>query len=139
MLKIVYAGKIDGYFKSDVLLTAGQLVKADPANAGKVIAVNAGDAILGVLAQDVISGNVDNFKLSSVTHKARQSVDQVGVYFGVGEYVTDQFSGNITQGAQLYAGANGQLVITASGSAVGQAIAPANSATSGSTLRYRLF
>jgi hypothetical protein len=137
MLKIVFEGNISPFYSSDVLLTQGQLVKLDPANVGKIIVAGAGDPVYGIVAQDVIAANIDNYKLDSVTHKARVG-DKVGVYFGGGEYITNQFVGNITApGTPLYAGASGQLVATVSGSVVAIAETIGNSATAGSEIRIK--
>lgn len=117
MLKIVQEGKIDVFLKSDVAMTAGQLVKLDPANLGKVILAGAGDDVHGMVAQDVVDRNVDNFKLDSVTHKAFKG-EKVGIYNGGGQYYTDQTASAVTYGAKLYPAAGGKMSTTASGNAV---------------------
>lgn len=137
MLKVHFQGMINPYFKSDVLMTQGQFVKLDPANAGKVIPTQAGDIPYGILAQDVVEPNVDNFKLTSVTHKAHKGIDNVGVYHNGGVFTTDQFVGTVAFGAQLYTGANGALTATASGNAVAIAENAANKAN-GDTLKFKL-
>lgn len=137
MLKAVFESKIENMFKCNQLLSAGTIVKQDPANAGFLIPAVAGDANNAVylLAQDMVSSNVDNYKLTSVTHKAVAGVDQVGAYFGDGVFITDQYVGAPSAGAQLYI-ANGQFTTTASGNAV--AIAE-TAGTSGGTMRIRTF
>lgn len=136
MIKEVLAGKLNPYLASDVLLTQGQLVKLDPANAGKVIPAGAGDTVVGFVAQDVIAANVDNYKLDSVTHQARVG-DKVGVYFGGGVFLTDMFVGNITApGTALYAGAGSKLTTTASGNAVAIAETVGNAAN-GDVIRVK--
>jgi len=137
MLKIVFEGNISPFYSSDNLLTQGQLVKLDSGNVGKIVVAGAGDVVYGIVAQDVIAANVDNYKLDSVTHKARIG-DKVGVYFGTGTYITNQFSGNITvPGTELYSGAGGLLVATVSGSVVAIAETIGNSATAGSEIRVK--
>jgi hypothetical protein len=116
MLKIVHEGQLVNNYKSDALLTAGQLVKITAE--GKIAAAGAGEDVFGIVAQDVVDPTVNNFKLNSVTHDAGVSVDQVGVYTNGGVYKTDQFLGTVTAGAKLYAGAGGKLTATASGNAV---------------------
>lgn len=135
MLKPIFEGQIDIFLSSDVELTAGQLVKLD-STAGKIVPAGAGDTVYGIVAQDVVDGNVDNFKLDSVTHKAKLG-DKVGVYFNGGIYLTDQYSGNVNFGQKLYAGANGQLVTTASGNVVATALTAGNSAN-GDKIKIRL-
>lgn len=137
MIKELLQGKLNPYFKSNVTLTAGQLVKQDPANPGFVIATSAGDVPEGIVAQDVIALTVDNYKLDSVTHKARVG-DKVGVYFGGGVYLTDQFTGNVTAvNTPLYSGANGVMSTTASGNVVAYAETTGNSATAGTQIRVK--
>lgn len=133
MLKPIFEGNLDIFVKTTTTATAGQLVKltAD----GVVAIAGAGDVVHGFIAQDVISGNVDNYKLDSVTHKARIG-DKVGVYYKGGMYTTDQYSGNVTAGAPLYSGANGQLVLTVSGNIVAYAENNGNSAN-GDKLRIK--
>jgi hypothetical protein len=137
MIKELFVEGINPYLSSDNTLTAGQLVKYDAANPGKILVAGAGEAVAGIVAQDVIAANVDNYKLDSVTHKARVG-DKVGVYYGGGVFITDQYSGNITApGTNLYAGAAGKLVTTVSGNAVAVAETVGNSA-SGDKIRIKL-
>lgn len=136
MIKAVLEPKLNPYFMCNQLLSAGTLVKPDSANAGYVIPCNVGDVALGFLAQDVVDPTINNFKLTSVTHKAGKGVDHVGVYFGDGSIVTDMFSGNVAIGASLYVGA-GVLSTVASGNIVGIAETAGNSA-SGNTIRVRV-
>jgi hypothetical protein len=137
MIKELLGGKINPYLSSDNPLTQGSLVKLDPANQGKILLAGAGDVVVGIVAQDVIPLNVDNFKLDSVTHKARVG-DKVGVYFGGGEYITDMFSGNITvPGTPLYAGAGGKFSTTASGNVLAYAETIGNSAN-GDKIRIKV-
>lgn len=135
-IQALFIGEISPYYSSDALLTAGQLVKIDTANAGKIVVAGAGDTVYGIVAQDVIAKNVDNFKLDSVTHQARLG-DKVGVYTQGGIFKTNQYSGNITVGTPLYAGASGKLVATVSGSVVAVAETAGNSAN-GDKIRISL-
>jgi hypothetical protein len=128
MIKELIGGKLDPYLSSDALMTQGQLVKLDPANPGKIIVAGVGEDIHGIVAQDVIAATVDNFKLDSVTHKARVG-DKVGVWIQGGIFLTDQFTGNITApGTKLYAAAAGKLSATVSGNVVATAESIGNAA-----------
>lgn len=117
MLKMIYEGQLTSFYKSNAELVQGQLVKIDTANPDTVVVAGAGDDIYGIVAQHVKSGNVDNFKLDSVTHIAKTG-DKVGVYTNGGIYYTDQYVGTVTRGAKLYPAASGQLSTTVSGNAV---------------------
>jgi hypothetical protein len=136
MIKELLAGHLSPYFASDVQLTAGQLVKLDTANAGKVVVAGAGEVVVGIVAQDVIAANVNNFKLDSVTHQARVG-DKVGVYYDGGVFLTDQFTGNIAVGANLYAAASGKLSATVSGGVLAIAETAGNSAN-GDKIRIKV-
>ncbi len=116
MLKIVHEGQLVNNYSSDTLLVQGQLVKVSAEN--KIVAAGAGEDVFGIVAQNVVEGNLNNFKLNSVTHTATKGVDKVGVYTNGGIYKTDQFLGAVTAGAKLYAGAGGKLTATVSGGAV---------------------
>jgi hypothetical protein len=141
MIKEVLNGHLNPYFASNVTMTAGTLVKYDPANPGYIIPAGPTDTPCGILAQDVISGNVDLYKLTSVTAKAHVG-DKVGFYYDGGVYITDQFSGNITQpGTPLYVGTGSILSTVATSGGAGViafAETTGNSAVSGSTIRYKL-
>lgn len=137
MIKAVFEGRLEVSLSSDNALSAGQLVKLDTANAGKILATGAGDVAFGIVAQDVVAGNVDNFKLTSVTHKAVIGVDKVGVYHGGGIYLTDKYTGSVTVGQQLYAAAGGLLSATASGNPVA-ITESAGTAASGNVIRIKL-
>lgn len=134
MLKIIHEGQLVNNYSSDTVLTQGQLVKITAQN--KLAVAGAGDDVFGIVAQDVVDGNVDNFKLNSVTHTATKGVDKVGVYTNGGVYKTDQFIGTVTAGAKLYAGAGGKFTVTASGGAV--AVCETNAtAGAGVEIRYK--
>jgi len=112
MLKAHFYNGINPYFKTDELLVQGQLVTYDTAKEGFIKAAEAGDLVAGVVAQDVVEFRDDSFKLTSVTHKAYKSIDHVGFYYDGGIFSTDQYTGTVTVGALLYAGANGQMTTT---------------------------
>jgi hypothetical protein len=136
MLKALFEGSLSPYLRSDVQMVAGTLVKLDSANAGKIVPAGAGEEIYGVIAQDVVASDTDNFKLDSVTHQARVG-DKVGVYHEGGLYLTDNFSGNVTaQGTKLYSGASGKFSTAVSGNAVAVAETTGDSAT-GAVIRIK--
>lgn len=134
MLKIVHEGQLVNNYSSDVLLTQGQLVKI--VGVDKIGPAGAGEEVFGIVAQNVVEANIDNFKLNSVTHTAAKGRDKVGVYTNGGIYKTDQFTGAVTAGAKLYAGANGKFTATASGNAVAISESTAT-AGAGVVIRYK--
>lgn len=135
--KALFEGSLNPYLSSDLQMEKGTLVKLDPANPNKFVIAGAGEAVYGIVAQDIIAKDVNNFKLDSVTHQARVG-DKAGVYHEGGLYLTTNFSGNITvPGTKLYAGANGKLVLTVSGGAVATAETIGNSA-SNAKIRIKL-
>ncbi|MNS33480.1 hypothetical protein D3C72_655950 [compost metagenome] len=117
MLKFVYEGQLTSFFKADVDVVQGQLLKIDTTKVDTLVPAGAGDDVYGIAAQHVRAGNIDNFKLDSVTHVAKHG-DKVGVYTNGGVYYTDQYVGTVTKGAKLYPAAAGVLSATASGNAV---------------------
>lgn len=117
MLEPIFEGKLDIFLKSDVEMTEGQLVVLDPKNEDKIVIAQAGEDVYGIVAQNVVPGDVNNFKLDSVTSNASVG-DKVGVYFGDGLYYTDQTGTAVAYNDELYAGADGQLVTGGSGNAV---------------------
>lgn len=136
MIKELLDANISPYFQCNQVLSGGTLVKMDTANAGYVIPANAGDNVYGILAQDVLASGADSFKLDSVTTRAHVG-DHVGVFFGGGVYLTNNFSGNIGIGQALYAGANGTFVATASGSVLAYAETTGNS-VNGDKIRLKV-
>jgi hypothetical protein len=132
MFKAVQEGKLNVFLTAPNADTnAGTLVKLGPS--GSVVVCNAGDEPYGVLAQDVRSRSVNNFKLDSVTHLAFYG-EKVGVYFQGGQYYTDNIAGgSFAEGAKLYVGANGQFTATAPGTGFTGNVAIAETAGSGNT------
>jgi hypothetical protein len=136
MLKPIFEGQLNIFLKAPALdLNAGTLVKLD-ANGTFAVAV-AGDEVYGILAQDVVSRNVDNFKLDSVTHVAYHG-EKAGVYFQGGQYYTDNTLDAVAEGDNLYAGANGQLTTVAPATGNTDAVAIAEQvANAGEKVRIR--
>lgn len=116
MLKPIFEGNINIFLKAPAsgTLPAGTIVKQAP-NGEFAIAV-AGDQPYGVLGQNVVARNVDNFKLDSVTYVAYYG-EKAGIYFGGGQYYTDNTATAVTEGAKLYVGAGGKFttVVPSSG------------------------
>jgi hypothetical protein len=135
MLKLVNEGLLDSFVKSNEVLTAGQLVKLN--GEGIITVASAGNAIHGVVSTDVISANVDNYKLDNVVLKARIGT-KVGVFIQGGVYLTDQFTGTVTAGNPLYVAALGKLTATSGGASVAIAENTVDASVAGSLLRFKL-
>jgi hypothetical protein len=136
MLKAVFEGKLNPFLKAPSTdLNAGTLVKL--ASGGTFAVAVAGDEPYGVLAQDVRSRSVDNFKLDSVTHKAFYG-EKAGIYFEGGVYYTDNTAVAVNEGDKLYVGANGQFTKTVPGTGFTGYVAIAEqTATAGTKVRIR--
>lgn len=137
MFKPIFEGQLNIFLKAPSTdLKAGTLIKL---NGGDTFAVAvAGDDVYGVLAQDVVSRDKDNFKLDSVTHVAYYG-EKAGIYFQGGLYYTDNTLDAVTVDAKLYAGAGGKFTVTAPATGDQSHVAIAETAgNAGEKIRIRL-
>jgi hypothetical protein len=135
MLKAIYEGNLSAFLKADAPMVAGQLVKLKAGAVDTVVVTGANDTAYGIVAQDVVAVGTDDYKLTSVTAKAKVG-EKVGVYFGTGLYYTDQILDNVVVGDKLYCGAGGKFTKTAGTGAV---VAVAETAgNAGTQVRIRL-
>lgn len=134
MFKPIFEGEINIFLKAPAKdLKAGTLVK----KVGDSFDVaTKGEDVYGVLAQDVVSREYNNFKLDSVTHVAYYG-EKAGVYFQGGLYNTSNTAGAITADALLYPNAQGKFTTTAGTSTEAVAIAETAGAE-GEKIRIRL-
>jgi len=103
-IKPVQQGKVSVFYKYGAEAVGGTVVCIDVNNDDYVALYESGGSTpYGLLAQDVVAEDYQEWKLDSITQRARVS-SNVGIYYGGGTYVlnSDSYTGNVLRGDNLY-------------------------------------
>lgn len=111
-IKPIQQGKIlTNSYHYNATASGGNVVEIDSSTATKTAKVYAsGGNALGLLGQEVVAATTEEWKLDSVTRRARVS-GLVGIYYDGGTYLldSDSYSGNVPADVKLYPNASGYL------------------------------